>query len=181
MSTATVAKRYATALFQVSKEQNIIDKVEQELEAIKKVFVDNGELYSLLNHPKIEKKTKKSIMKESFSSVSEPVLNTLMILIDRHRQNIIADMVDFYIEIANESRGTANANVYTVRALTENEKEALSTAFAKKVGKSSLRINNIVDKSIIGGVKLRIGNRIFDGSVSGKLARVERELLNNRS
>lgn len=74
-------------------------------------------------------------------------------------------------------KGIADAKVYTVRPLTEAEKEALSVSFAAKVGKKSLRIDNIVDTNLLGGIKLRIGNRIFDGSLRGKLERLERQLL----
>jgi F-type H+-transporting ATPase subunit delta len=178
MSNGTVAKRYAIALFQVAKEQNLLEQVEQELLAVRTVFAENKRLDSVLNHPKVTKENKKSLVKESFSNISAPVLNTLFILIDRHRQSIISDVVDFFIEAANDARGIADAKVYSARELSEDEKNALATTFAKKVGKNALRIQNIVDKSVLGGVKLRIGNRIYDGSVSGKLARVERELLN---
>jgi F-type H+-transporting ATPase subunit delta len=180
MSNGTVAKRYAIALFQVAKEQNLLDKVEQELIVVKTVFTENTQLLSVLNHPKVTRETKKTLVKESFSKVSAPVLNTLMILIDRHRQAMILDVVDFFTEVANNERGIADAKVYSAIELSEDEKNALSEAFAKKVGKATLRIQNIVDKNILGGVKLRIGNRIYDGSISGKLARVERELLTKR-
>ncbi len=181
MSNGTVAKRYAIALFQVANEQNILDQVEQELLAVKSVFTENEQFFSVLNHPKVPNAKKKLLVKESFTNLSSSVLNTMMILVDRNRQSLISSVVDFFIEAANDARGIAEAKVYSVRALTEDEKDALSVAFAKKVGKSTLRINNIVDKSVLGGVKLRIGNRIYDGSVSGKLARIERELLTNRS
>jgi F-type H+-transporting ATPase subunit delta len=180
MSKGTVAKRYAIALFQVAKEQNLLEQIEQELLAVKKVFEENKDLLSVLNHPKVTKVAKKTLVKESFTNVSAPVLNTLLILVDRHRQAVIPDVVDFFVEEANSARGIADAKVYSVRELSEDEKSALSQAFAKKVGKASLRIQNIVDSSVLGGVKLRIGNRIYDGSVSGKLARVERELLTKR-
>jgi F-type H+-transporting ATPase subunit delta len=180
MSKGTVAKRYAIALFQVAQEQNLLEQIEQELLAVKAVFTENDKLLSVLNHPKVSKATKKSLVKESFANVSAPVLNTLLILIDRHRQSVIPDVADLFIEEANNARGIADAKVYSVRPLSDEEKTSLSQTFAKKVGKVALRVENIVDPSILGGVKLRIGNRIYDGSVSGKLARVERELLNKR-
>ena len=61
--------------------------------------------------------------------------------------------------------------------LTEEETKAISTTFAKKLGKKDLRIENIVDSNLLGGIKLRIGNRIYDGSLQGKLERLERQLL----
>ena len=62
---------------------------------------------------------------------------------------------------ANEEKGIAEATVYSVRPLTADETEAISASFAAKVGKHSLNIENIVDTDLLGGLKIRIGNRIF--------------------
>jgi F-type H+-transporting ATPase subunit delta len=180
MSKGIVAKRYAVALFQLAKEQNTIDQIENELLVVKEVFTTNKDLIDVLNHPKVTNKAKKSIVKESFASLSKEVVNTLFLLVDRHRVDIVTDVVDYFVQNANKARGTEDAIVYSVRPLTENELSSISTSFAKKVGKTSLRLQNVVDKKLLGGVKLRIGNRIYDGSVSGKLERLERQLVANR-
>ena len=177
MSKETVARRYAVALFQLAKEQHNLEQVEEEIRAVKLVFTENKQLLTILSHPKLAEKKKKSLLQEGFASVSTPVMNTLLLLIERHRENIITDMADEFIQLANENRGVADAIAYSVRLLSDQEKKALSEVFAKKVGRNSLRIENIVDNTLIGGIKLRIGNRIYDGSVSGKLARLERKLI----
>ena len=100
-----------------------------------------------------------------------------MLLIERHREDEISDVADHFVNMANDARGIAEAKVYSIRPLTDAECEALSSSFAVKVGKKSLRIDNIVDTNLLGGIKLRIGNRIFDGSLRGKLDRLERQLL----
>jgi F-type H+-transporting ATPase subunit delta len=100
-----------------------------------------------------------------------------MILIDRHREDQISEVVDGFIELANDARGIAEAKVYSVRPLTDEERAAISQTFAEKIGKQWLRIENIVDTNLLGGIKLRIGNRIYDGSLRGKLDRLERKLL----
>ena len=79
--------------------------------------------------------------------------------------------------LSNEAQGVAEAKVYSTRALTEEERANISTAFAKNVGKQSLRIENIVDPSIIGGMRVQIGNRIYDSSLSTKLDRLKRNLI----
>lgn len=180
MSKEVVAKRYAVALFQLAKEQNTLDQFEAELRTVKQVFSENADLQSVLKNPKLSINDKKDIVKSAFASFSQMVLNTLSILVDRHREEIITEVADEFIQLANEERGIADARVYSVRPLSEDEKAALSSVFAKKEGKSSLRIENIIDKGLIGGVKLRIGNRIYDGSINGKLERLERELIANR-
>lgn len=177
MSNATIAKRYAVALFRLAKEKNLLDQMESELRVVKEVYSQNAGLSVVLKSPKLTNEKKKEIIKQAFSNASVYVLNTLMILIDRHREDYIVAVADYFIEFANEERGIAEAKVYTTRPLTEAEQQALSATFAAKVGKQSLRIENIVDTNLLGGIKLRIGNRIFDGSLRGKLERLERQLL----
>ncbi|MBY0123236.1 F0F1 ATP synthase subunit delta [Bacillus sp. S/N-304-OC-R1] len=177
MISSTVAKRYALALFQLAKEHQLLDQMEEELRVVKDVVNHNSELKAVLKSPKLPIEKKKEIIKGAFASVNTYVLNTLMILIERHREDHISDVADHFISLANDERGIAEAKVYSIRPLTEAEKNALSAAFAGKAGKQSLRIENIVDSNLLGGIKLRIGNRIFDGSLRGKLDRLERQLL----
>ena len=73
------------------------------------------------------------------------------------------------LNLANEERGVADATVYSIRPLTEAETEAFLQAFAAKIGKDRLRIENIVDSNLLGGIKVRIGNRIYDGSFVASL------------
>lgn len=177
MASSSIAKRYATALFQLSKEHQLLDRMEEELRVVKDVLAGNRELKAILKSPKLSNKKKKEIISEAFGTVHTFVLNTLLILIDRHREDYIIGMAEEFIQLANDDRGIAEAQVYTTRPLTDDEREAISSSFAAKVDKKSLRINNIVDSNVLGGVKIRIGNRIFDGTLSGKLERLERQLL----
>jgi F-type H+-transporting ATPase subunit delta len=177
MSNSAVAKRYALALFQLAKEKNLLDQIEKELRVVKDVVINTPELTALLKSPKLTKEKKKEILTEAFSSANPFVINTLKIMIDRGRSEHIGALADEFFALANEERGVAEAEVYSIRPLTEDETNALSSVFASKVGKKSLVIKNIVDSNLLGGVKLRIGNRIFDGSLRGKLERLERQLL----
>lgn len=181
MSKEIVADRYALALFQIAKENNTIDQFEQELLVIQKVTLDNPELLNVLKHPKVLLEKKKSMIGEAFASLSQPVLNTLLILVERQRISVIPQLAEHFVKLANDERGTEDATVYSVRLLSQDELTALSDTFAKKIGKSSLRLKNVIDQNLVGGVKLRIGNRIYDGSISGKLERIERQLVAKRS
>ncbi|MDN4524800.1 F0F1 ATP synthase subunit delta [Fictibacillus fluitans] len=171
-----IAKRYASALYEVVGQENL-EQSEAELRAVKDVMESNRDIHKLLNHPKISVEQKKQIVKDSLGTeISQPVLNTILLLIDRNRENIIAQMAGQFIELANESRGIAEATVYSVRLLSQEERVRLEETFAKRVGKQHLRIENIIDQSLVGGMRIRIGNRIFDGSIRGKLERIERQL-----
>jgi F-type H+-transporting ATPase subunit delta len=176
MNKDVVAKRYAEALFQLAKEQDNVETIEQNLRVVKEVFVKNTEFRRFLQVPTITKEAKKKVINETFSSISGTVLQLVCLLVDRQRDDIIPALADDYIERANEYRSIAEATVYSVRKLTGEETIALAEIFAKKVDKKRLRITNVVDSTLLGGVKVRIGNRIYDGSLSNKLIKIQREL-----
>jgi F-type H+-transporting ATPase subunit delta len=177
MSNSMVAKRYALALFQIAKETQALGVIEEELRVVKEVVQYNPELKNILNSSKLSIEEKKEIIKSSFATVNVNVLNTMLILIDRHREDQVVDVANEFLELANDEMGIAEAQVYSTRELTDEEREAISSVFAAKVGKKSLKIENIVDSNLLGGIRLRIGNRIYDGSLRGKLDRLERKLL----
>ncbi|MEH7480415.1 F0F1 ATP synthase subunit delta [Neobacillus drentensis] len=177
MSNSMVAKRYALALFQIAKETQTLGVIEEELRVVKEVVQYNPELKNILNSSKLSIVEKKEIIKAAFTTVNVNVLNTMLILIDRHREDQIVDVANEFLELANDEMGIAEAQVYSTRELTDAEREAISSVFAAKVGKKSLKIENIVDSNLLGGIRLRIGNRIYDGSLRGKLDRLERKLL----
>jgi F-type H+-transporting ATPase subunit delta len=177
MKDLAVANRYALALFQLAKEHNLLDQLENEIRVVSEVVRDNTDLFGALKSKKLSKIQKRQLMTNAFSAVHPHVLNTLLLLIDRHREDHIVHMADQFIQLSNDERGIAEAKVTSIRPLTEPEYEALSSTFAAKVGKESLRIENIVDSNLLGGIKVQIGNRIYDGSLQGKLERLEHQLL----
>lgn len=177
MSNEVVAKRYAIALFELAGENGLVSQIEKEMELVKQLFQDN-ELQSFFSHPKITIQQKKAILLDNLkNAVSEIVINTLFLMLDRKRGDSIAEMAEQYIQLAIQQQGVADAVVYSVKPLTEDEQKAISKIFAEKVGKQELRMHNVINSDLIGGLRIRVGNQIFDGSVSGKLERIKRELV----
>src|SRR5690606_39014608 len=114
-----------------------------------------------LAHPKITLQQKKNVLIKSLSeSVSDIVLNTLLLMIDRKRGEHIADMANQFLHLAMEEQEVAEAVVYSVKPLTDEEMQAVSDTFAQKVGKRALRLRHELDSGLIGGLKIRVGNLI---------------------
>ncbi|OKL37583.1 F0F1 ATP synthase subunit delta [Domibacillus mangrovi] len=179
MSKSGAEKRYAIALFELAKEQHQVAEIEEELRVVKQVFSENKELQTILKSPKLSIANKQALIQSAFAKASAPVVNTLKLLVQRHRNDEITSVCNEYIELANEERGTADAFVHSIRPLSPIEETAVISAFSRKVGKQTLNIENIVDPDLLGGLKVRIGNRIFDGSLRGKLNRLEKQLTTN--
>src|SRR5699024_2441534 len=117
------------------------------------------------------------LLKEAFTGFHEDVLHTLSLLVDRHNESIVPEVVDHFIAFANEAKGIKEATVYSVRALTDSEKNDIEHVFKEKLNVNALKINNKVEPAIIGGIKIRIGNTVYDGSLKGRLDRLERQIV----
>lgn len=180
MSSYTVAKRYAEALFSVAQSQNVVDEVNQELQEIVKVANANQDFLLLLANPKFSSERKKEIIDQLFKEANPILLNTLKLLVDKKRVNILKDIAKAFKALADDARGTAEATVYSTRELTEEEKQGISDSFAKLVGKNALNITNVVEPTVIGGVRVQIGNIIFDNTVASKLENLRRTLVVNK-
>ena len=178
MSQSVIAKRYAVALFEAAQEKQQTLSVQTDLKELQKVFAGEKQFDELLVSPKFSTQKKKELIGQLFNGTNQLILNTLYVLIDAGRIGEIDNLIEDFQELANEASGVAEAKVYSTRLLSDEESSAISTAFAHKVGKQSLHIQNVIDPSLIGGIRLQIGNQIYDSSISAKLARLERQLIN---
>ncbi|OLO42281.1 F0F1 ATP synthase subunit delta [Alkalihalophilus pseudofirmus] len=178
MGNKAVANRYAVALFQLAQEKDLLKQIGDELQLVKAVFEQTESLNKLLEHPKVLEEQKVKLIKESFAdAVSAYVLNTLLIMVKQKKGSIIIPFINKYQELAYEAEGMAVAKVYTVKPLSEEDKQLVSQTFAKKVGVKTLYIENIIEPKIIGGMRIRIGDRIYDGSIKRQLDRLQRQLV----
>ncbi|MFD1929364.1 F0F1 ATP synthase subunit delta [Sporosarcina siberiensis] len=181
MSQSIAAKRYAQALFELAQEKGQTTSVLNDLIQMKIVYKENKELGQLLGNPKLSMARKKELLAGIFKDVNPLILNLLYVLLDRKRMDEIVNCIDEFITLANDASGIAEAKVYSTRPLTEAESASISTTFGKVVGKVSLKIENIIDPSLIGGIRLQIGNKIYDSSISGKLERLKQDLIGSQN
>jgi F-type H+-transporting ATPase subunit delta len=173
---SAVAKRYARALYEIASEKQAVDTTENELIEITDLIKQSDELNMLLTHPKVSAQEKKEMVNNLFAGkVSETTLNFLNLLLDRGREDELNDIVKNFTELSNEARGYADATVITAKPLTESEVQKVAEQFGQKVNKK-LRVSAKVDPSIIGGMIVRIGDRLYDGSIKGKLARFTQQI-----
>lgn len=173
-----IGYRYAYAMFEIAKEQGTLEGTLEELDVVSQVFEDTNLLDEGFRHPKITDKRKKNILNDAFSEkVSTQVMHLLFVLIDNNRINVLNPIVDNFKQLFNEERGIAEATVSSAKALTEKEKNAVADVFSKRAGKAQLIISNIVDADLIGGIRVRIGDTVYDGSVANQLARIQARMI----
>lgn len=176
MSMNIVAKRYAEALFQIGEEKDSLDVLVEQFIHVKDVFVSNADLTPYLKHPRVSKTEKLSFIDNTFSQFETIVINTLKLLVERDRIELTPFIIEQFIEIVNDVKGIAEVTVQSVRELTKKETKSLADSLAKRFDKRTVRIKNVVNPDILGGLHIRIGNTIIDGTISGKLERIERNI-----
>jgi F-type H+-transporting ATPase subunit delta len=177
MSRGTVvAKRYARALFELSREQELVVASENELRLIVEAIGANVEMQAFLATPSITVDKKIGALRSTFEGkVSKIVLNTVSLLIERGRQAELPAILEAYVQVAGGVLGRTDAEVITAKPITEDQKTKLAAQFGKLLGKN-IRVDNTVDPSILGGLTVRIGDTLYDGSLRGKLDRLSKKL-----
>jgi len=174
-----VANRYAKALFDLAAAGGVVTKVEQDLKTVVDALNSNEELVKFLALPTVSAEKKIDVLKASFGTdVSELVYNTLRLMVTRNRQAVIVNLFDSYVKIAGEATGQAHAIVYTAKALTDAELAEVATQFEQVTGKKIVAEQR-VKAELLGGIQVRIGDRLYDGSLAGKLARLQKSLYSN--
>lgn len=168
--TATVARRYAEALYDLAAETGMVDRMENELEAVSEAIKASAELKKILHHPRITAEEKKGLIKDLFAGKVSPVMeNFLYLLIDRKREALLDEIRERFVDLANKARNIVRAEVTSAVELTAKEKEELQEVLGR-ITKKNVKISYQVDPGIIGGVVVRIGDRVIDGSLRTRLA-----------
>ncbi|QHT63501.1 F0F1 ATP synthase subunit delta [Paenibacillus lycopersici] len=173
---SVVAKRYAKALFELAQSNNAVADVEKQLKIVVDALSGDAQIRKFLALPNVEVSKKIDIIKGALSDkVSVMVLNTVELLIVRGRQGEIGSVYEAYTKVAGDALGQAHATIYTAKSLTAEEMSKVAAQFGEMIGKRIIA-KQIVEPALLGGVQVRIGDRLYDGSLSGKLARLEQAL-----
>lgn len=175
MMQSVVAKRYAKAIFEIAVEKGRTDQILKELQVVDESFASSAELRNWLSNPSVAAEEKKSSLAKIFQDLSEPVQNLLFLLVDRNRTDQIHEIVEVYQAFNNEHKGIIEAVVTTAFPLHAEDEKQLIQAFTHLTRKR-LHIKKQIDSDLLGGVVVRIGDRIYDGSLRTKLQQFQKQL-----
>ncbi len=165
-----VSIRYAKALFQIAEQQNKIDQFMQELDTVRQLFSQDKLLKNFFQDQLADKTRKINVLSVVADklNLSKEVVNLIKLLITGGREQILNDIIISYVEMHDAYKGLIKADVYTAYDMTPNEMNALKTRIKDLFHKEPiLTINK--DSSIIGGVRLKVGWTIYDGTIKTHL------------
>ncbi|WP_430884017.1 F0F1 ATP synthase subunit delta [Fusibacter sp. JL216-2] len=164
-----VSTTYAQALFEVAMELDSLDQIKDELGFINESFKTHPEFYEVFRTPKINKEERKDIITKVFDDkVSKEVMNFMKILIDKRRGTAISSIYNEYVDMLDDHKGVVKAVVESAVPLTDEEQKALTEKLAKVTGRE-VHLSSVVKPEVIGGIIVKIGDKVIDGSVRSRL------------
>ena len=172
-----VSKVYGDAYVSVvSEKNNLIDALE-EIKSVKNILLENVEIIELLDSPKMDDEEKIDFIKGIFENhISVDSLGFLLTVIEKKRQAELLPIVDYVIDCIKELLLIGKATITTALELDDAKKERIVDELLKTSHYKSLEVEYVVDNSIIGGIVIRIGDRVVDSSVKTRIEKMRKML-----
>ncbi|HWR06827.1 F0F1 ATP synthase subunit delta [Sporomusa sp.] len=180
MLTNKLAIKYAQAIYEIASERALLDNVEKQLRLVDATIAGHADLATLMYHPLVPAPAKKETINRVFAGDLDGfVQNFLLLLIDKRREPALPAIIREYIRLANEARNIAEAEVFTAKELSAEQLEALAAKLSKVTGKNIV-LKTSIDQELLGGVVVKIGDKLIDGSVARQLKALKAALLTNQ-
>lgn len=172
-----VSSTYGEALFELAGERNTVSAMLEEVSGLQMVLKENQELAVLMNNPKVSKDERESIIKAVFGGrICEDLLNFLILLVQKGRYAQVEEILAYFTDRVKDAEGIGTAYVTTAVELTPAKKDEIHKKLLGTTSYREIEVIYQVDPSLIGGMTIRINDRVVDSSIKTKLEKMERSL-----
>nr|YP_009294441.1 ATP synthase CF1 delta subunit [Asparagopsis taxiformis]AOM65924.1 ATP synthase CF1 delta subunit [Asparagopsis taxiformis] len=167
---AKVVLPYAEALLESVQELNLVEQTNSDVSVICNTLSESKDLKSFLENPLISALAKKNVITKIFSNqVNDNVLKFLLVIIDRRRIALLDLIIEKYLELSYKQDSITVAHILTPISLTEVQSDQLIEKLKLITDSNKIQLAIDIDSTIIGGLKIQIGSKVIDCSLSGKL------------
>lgn len=174
-----VSKTYGEALFDIGVEEQALEVLSEEAKAVLKAMSENPDLLRLFNHPKIVKEEKVSLMENIFKGqVSDTMVGFLVLVVQKDRYNEIEDILTYFLDKVREDKKMGVAYVTSAIPLSDAQKNQIKNKLLETTEYVDFEMNYQVEQAIIGGLIIRVGDRVLDSSIRSRLYSMSKELSN---
>jgi len=173
------AHRYARALFEIARELHKDEEIEAELESISKALRSAPQIERFLSNPGLGLQDKKKflgrIYQERIHGIYEVLLNFFLMLFEKGRFYLIHEIAVEFKRVADQAQGQGTAEIRSASALKPEAERAIVSRLEKIAG-YKITVKSLVDPSLIGGVTVKIRNKVIDDTVVNKIRSIKKEL-----
>lgn len=174
-----VSKTYGDALFALAQEENRLDEFFEAAKDVSEILSANEDFGKLMNHPKLTKEEKAKIIEETFAGViPKEMVGLLILLVKKGHAGELISVFSYFIDVVKEEKKIGKVSVVTAVPLGEEQKAKVEKRLLETTRYETFEMSYDVDSSLIGGMVIRIGDRVVDSSIKTKLYGLTRELRN---
>lgn len=164
MIEAQVGNRYAEAIYGIAEERNSVKEVYEMLNLLMELYKNDIDFKNFILNPLINVEEKEAVLKEIFKEQDERNLEIAMYILKKDRMEYIRNIVAEFLKIDYKKNRVLDVKAIFTRELTEEQREKLITKLSQKTGKK-INLEVIIDKSVLGGGIIKIGDKIIDGTI----------------
>jgi F-type H+-transporting ATPase subunit delta len=177
MRDETVARNYAETLFELALRNNALQGYGDAVEMVAKLIEEDSKFRLFIETPRIDDADKKNVIKKAFeASLPKHVVNFVLITIDKRRQRLLRSISQQYQVLFDDHIGREHVQVKVARPVDDATREVIAEKLSVALGKEVIP-NFRVDAGILGGLVVRTGDTIYDGSIRRRLEGLRRRLL----
>lgn len=167
----TAARRYAEAALQIGRADGTLDDWERDLARFGELLADD-ELRRILEHPVVPFAAKEQLLARVAGPETTPeAIALVLLMVRRGRPRAIVPMIAHFAELLRRERGIVLAEIRSALPLEDEQRRSVEERLAELTGEQ-VEMNEVVDESLIGGIAVRIGDRLYDASVRSRLERL---------
>ena len=175
--TKQVSAVYGDALFEIAAGQDRLEEYCREASSLRELLKENEDFRRFLAHPEIIKEEKLAACERIFSGrISDEMKGLLQVAVAKDRQNDLDSILAWFIRRVKEERGIASVEVTSAVVLTERQKRLLEKKILETSKARGLESSFRVDESLLGGLVIRMGDRVVDSSIRTQLEKLKRQL-----
>ena len=171
--------RYSNALYSLSVDKKIQNKMYEECQSLLRTFSENPNFSTIFKSQLLNKKKQISVVSKIFSEkkekkllISKDLLGLIILLAKNARLNILEEVLKSYIELHTADNKEIKVNVTSVIKINDSLENKLKKILSKN-GKLKVKIINLIDKDLLGGLIIQIGSNLIDTSIKTKLNKVK--------
>lgn len=172
---SAAVRRYAGAVFELARDTGAVDQWQSDLQTIAAVGADMDAV-SVLQNQKAALDDRIALAERAMAGLSPGAINLAKLLITRSRFHLAPAITEAFAKLVDQARGVVRAEVVTAVSLSPEDLTAITARLRELTGATDVRVAPRVDPSIIGGLVVRIGDRLIDGSTRTRLLQLKRQL-----
>ena len=172
----SVASRYGLALYSLAMDKNKILDWQKEVKELTSVLKENTDFIMVLGSSFISLKERLEMVDKSFVGVDEEIIALIKVVMENNRMHMILDIFESFNSYCNEYRGVCEGLVYSTLKLDQKVINQIEKKISK-IEHHKVELKNVIDPTLIGGVRVVIHDRIYDGSIKHHLEMMKKDLL----